>query len=643
MNDTADSGAGQPAGGPTARPLRVDGFAGTPAEIERQWYETVYRGRGDSMPQLTVRAVVMGLVLGGFLSLTNLYIGLKAGWSFGVAITAALLSYASWSLFRRIGLARTPMTILETNCMQSTASAAGYSTGNALISAFAAYVMINGHHVPLGLTLGWIFIIAALGVTMAIPMKRQMINIDQLRFPSGIAAAATLHTIHMEGAGSTRPGRTLLVAGLAAAINQFWMDGLHLVSGKLAPFGLSALFGRLNAATLGPAWTGRTVLFLWDPIFIAAGALMGLRVSASVLAGGVLCWMVFVPLLQGNGTISGTGFGELVQWTLWGGVSCMVCSSLLAVLLQWRSIVAAFGTLGRMFRRRPASGAADAVAAVETPLSWFVVGQALALVAICWLAKAMLGMPIWQSVLAVALTFLMGLVACRVTGETDTTPAGPLGKITQLVFGVVSPGNMNVNLMSASITANAAMASADLLTDLKCGYLLGANPRKQFLAQFAGIFMGTVATVLAFRVLVPDASVLGTDRFPAPAGQSWRAVALALGAGLDALEPVKAWSILVGGAVGVVLTLLPHWFPRERRWLPSAAGLGLAWTFPWYLSLLFFSGGLAGHLLARRRPSFADEFTWPAASGVIAGGSLMGVFLVLWENGPDIVRRFFGN
>jgi hypothetical protein len=65
------------------QPLPVTGFKGTPEEIERQWFDQVYRGRGDSMPQLTWRAVLMGSCLGAVLSLTNLYIGLKAGWGFG--------------------------------------------------------------------------------------------------------------------------------------------------------------------------------------------------------------------------------------------------------------------------------------------------------------------------------------------------------------------------------------------------------------------------------------------------------------------------------------------------------------------------------------------------------------------------------
>ena len=154
------------------------------------------------MPQLTWRAVLMGSLLGSVLSLTNLYIGLKSGWGFGVAITACILSYAIWSGLYKLGLAGTPMTILENNCMQSTASSAGYSTGGTLISAFAAYMMLNpAAPLPIWMILVWVFFLAVMGVTMAIPMKRQMINIEQLRFPSGIAAAETLRALHSHGAG----------------------------------------------------------------------------------------------------------------------------------------------------------------------------------------------------------------------------------------------------------------------------------------------------------------------------------------------------------------------------------------------------------------------------------------------------------
>ena len=188
--------------------LPIAGFQGTPEEIERQWFEQVYKGRGDSMLQLTWRAVLMGSLLGGVLSLTNLYIGLKSrlGLRRGHHRLHPLLRH----LDRRSTTSAWPrrkMTILENNCMQSTASSAGYSTGGTLISAFAAYIMLNGHPLPIPLMLAWVFFLAVLGVTMAIPMKRQMINIEQLRFPSGIAAAETLRALHSHGDKGMRAGQ----------------------------------------------------------------------------------------------------------------------------------------------------------------------------------------------------------------------------------------------------------------------------------------------------------------------------------------------------------------------------------------------------------------------------------------------------
>jgi hypothetical protein len=83
-------------------------------------------------------------------------------------------------------------------------------------------------------------------------------------------------------------------------------------------------------------------------------------------------------------------------------------------------------------------------------------------------------------------------------------------------------------------------------------------------------------------------------------------------------------------------------FPRYEKWIPSAAGIGLSWTFHWYYSLLFFLGAILGEGYARISPKKAEEYTFPVASGVVAGGSLMGVILVFWENGPQMVRQLFG-
>jgi OPT family oligopeptide transporter len=620
--------------------LPVEGFKGTPEEIERQWFEKVYKGRGDTMAQLTWRAVLMGSVLGGVLSLTNIYIGLKSGWGFGVAITACILSYAIWTGLHGAGIVKTRMTILENNCMQSTASSAGYSTGTTLVSAFAAFILITGHPLPLGLTLAWVFFLAVLGVTMAIPMKRQMVNIEQLRFPSGLAAAETLQALHSHGEKGMRAAKALGIAGGIAALSQFLTDGLHLIKGSLEALQLSSLVDKANEWVVGKAWMGRTVMFNWDPIFIAAGAITGMRVCLSMLVSGTVCWAIYVPILQHQGLIAATGgFRVVVQWTLWGGTACMVSSGLLSFLLQWRTSLRAFRNLGKMFKRGQQSE--DPLDALEAPTSWFLAGQIVSLVVMALMAKQMFDMPYWLAALALVMSFFLALVACRVTGETDTTPVGSMGQLTQMTVGAIHPGSATTTLMSANVVSSAAISSADLLTDLKSGYLLGANPRKQFLAQFAGIFIGTLVTVVAFSLMVPNASVLGSDQFPAPAAQSWRAVALAMSHGIGDLHPVKKWSIAIGAGVGVVLALLPMLFPKQQKYIPSAAGVGLAWTFHWYYGLLFFLGGFGAYLWEKLGPRSAEELKFPVASGVIAGGSLMGVLLIFWENGPTMLKQFF--
>ena len=107
------------------------------AAKDLKWLREVYQG--DHVRQLTLRAVMTGGLLGMVLSISNLYTTLKLGWAFGVAITACVLSHVLWNGMRALSGGRMArMTMLENNCMQSTASAAGYSTGGTVGSAFAA-------------------------------------------------------------------------------------------------------------------------------------------------------------------------------------------------------------------------------------------------------------------------------------------------------------------------------------------------------------------------------------------------------------------------------------------------------------------------------------------------------------------------
>ncbi len=630
----------------------------SPEELEAQWFRDHYRG---DMRQLTLRAVIMGGVLGAVMSLSNLYIGLKTGWGFGVAITACVLSFAIWKSLSKMRIVRSDMTVLENNAMQSTASSAGYSTGGTLVSAIAAFLLLNGQHIPYGLLTLWIFFLAVLGVTMAIPMKRQMINIERLRFPSGIAAAMTLRSLHgdyahnpaLEGpAGAGGPvekpeeasdavtsaeegeksARGLFVAGSIGAGVAFLRDGfstladMHWLSKPITLIeSVYPIFGR-KAMDFTIGIEGSVLLF-------AGGALMGLRVAASVLLGSILCWVVLVPHMSKIGVIESLEYRTMVSWSLWGGASAMVTSGLLAFGLQWRAVVRALSGLGTIFNPRRALKRTEfqkELEAIEVPPSWMGVLGFAGAVGVIWIAYQAFAIPIWMGILAVVLSFFLALVACRVCGETDTTPVGAMGKVTQLTYGMIAPRQTNTNLMAACITAGVADSSSDLLTDLKSGYVLGANPRKQFLAQFLGIFVGTAVTVPSFYLLVPNAASLGTAQWPAPAAQVWAGVARLLANGFESLHPTARWSILIGGLAGIVLVLLPRWLPAKlRNWVPSPMGLGLAFTFHFYYGLSMFLGGLAQWFISKRYPKSDKIYTAPVASGLIAGESLMGVFLIL--------------
>jgi uncharacterized oligopeptide transporter (OPT) family protein len=224
----------------------------------------------------------------------------------------------------------------------------------------------------------------------------------------------------------------------------------------------------------------------------------------------------------------------------------------------------------------------------------------------------------------------MGFVAARVTGETDVTPTKALGPVTQLIYGVITPGNLSGNIMSANVTGGIGLHAADLLTTLKTGWLLGGNPRVQFYAQLFGVVAGAAVVVPAFNLLIPDPSVLGTDAWPAPSCLVWAGVSKAFAGGVHALGGAAKSAIVAGGLLGVALALLERFAPaRLKSWVPSPSGIGIAMVIPGSNSIAMFLGGLVAEMLRRRKPALADRYVVPVSSGLIAGESLMGVAVAL--------------
>jgi len=297
--------------------------------------------------------------------------------------------------------------------------------------------------------------------------------------------------------------------------------------------------------------------------------------------------------------------------------------------MQWKTIMRAFSGLTGMFNKKETTAQQDELARIEVPGSWFVGGTILSGLGCMYVMHDSFGTAWMVGLLAVVLAFFLSIVACRTTGESDITPMGAMGRIAQLTFGAVAPANIVTNLMTASVTAGAASSAADLLTDLKSGYLLGANPRQQFLAQFFGIFAGTLVVVPAFYILVPDASVIGGDKWPAPAALVWAAVANLLSNGFASLHYSAKVALFVGGVMGIIMTVAELMFPKAKKFIPSPIGIGLAMVIPFWNSLSMFLGALVALLLERKHPELADKAIIPFASGLIAGESILGIIVAL--------------
>jgi uncharacterized oligopeptide transporter (OPT) family protein len=623
-----------------------------PAEDEheqaaREWLANVYQG--DTVRQLSVRSIVTGMIIGGVMSISNLYVGLKTGWGLGVTITACIIAYAVFKALEAVipSYRRDPFTILENYTMSSAASAAGYMASAGLVSAFPALYLTTGRMLTWWEMMIWLGAVSVLGVFMAVPLKRQLINIDQLPFPTGIATAETLKSMHTAGREAMRKATALLGGGVIGAIVALWRDGLPPfaewiglrfqrpeLAKSLADVAFPSampLIPRLPAAER--LLERQTIGIEGSLIMIAAGAIMGIRVGVSLLVGAVIYYGVIGHWLLENGTVQ-PGYKGIVSWTLWPATAMMVASGLLSFALRWRTVLRAFRGLTAVFSNQ--SKPNDPLESIEVPGSWFVVGVLLAGIVCVIFGHFRFEITWWMGIVAVLVTFMLSIVAARATGETDVTPIGAMGKITQLMYGIIAPSNMTTNLMTASITAGAASHSADLLTDLKSGYLLGGNPRKQTISQLFGVLAGTLVCVPVYAIIVKPEE-LGSEKLPAPAAKVWAGVAEMMAKGPGALPAGALTAMVFGAAIGIAITLLEEFSPKRfHKWIPSATGLGIAGVIPAFNSISMFLGAFIAWALSKSRPTLSEMFTIPVSSGLIAGESLMGVAIILAMEGQGM-------
>lgn len=587
--------------------------------------EPDYPPLDTTTPQLTFRAVVTGMVLGAVLSVCNIYAGLKIGWGMNMSITAALVGFALWQAGRPLGVR--PLTILECNINQTAASSAATVSSAGLVAPIPALTMLTGYEFTWLTLVVWTLSVMMVGVVVGIGVRRQLIVVDRLPFPSGLATAETLKQIYARGSEAVARVRVLGIGAAVATalalvieyakVPKWPIPGAYVAPAAVAHKGIA----KVTLANL-------TFMLDPSPLLAAVGVLVGMRASASLFLGSLVSFGVLAPWTLSLGW-STPGPDDPVRpwfaqlsgsWLLWPGVSLMVTSSLTSLAFSWRS-------MARTFRRSASGGPPPADQAGDVPRKVFW-GALLGVTAFATATQVgFFGITWWTAILGTLLTFVLALVAGRVTGEANVTPVGAMGKVTQLAFGLLQPGSAAANLMAANVTGGAASQTGDLLHDLKTGALLGASPRQQAISQTFGAVAGALAGSAAYLIIVPDPrGMLGTDEWPAPAVLTWKAVAELFMRGIESAAPGTVKAMFIAGAAGIIFAVLEKVLPKKiATFIPSPTSFGLGFVIPAYQSLSMFVGALLGAVGNRWAKSWSDRFLIVLAAGLIAGESLTGV------------------
>lgn len=640
----------------------------TRAQKDRWWFEQVYRG---DLPQLTWRSGLAGFFLGGVLSATALYIGAKTGITIGVGLTSVILAFGLFKALNRAGLAR-DISILENNCTQSIASAAGYMI-MPLIGIMPSYMLVTDRIIPWWQMMTWNCVMSAIGVLFAFPLKRRFINDDQLPFPEGRASGVVLDSLyHGQGETGLAQARVLALTAACAGCVQFLMSEalqrlvqfkvLHLdrVLGMAYPW---ALRERLDdyyyvaaAKTNGwiPKIAGIDIRTLGlrvgiDAAMVGVGGLMGIRMATSMIIGTVLNFAVLAPWMIQRGDIAprvtaagktiAISRGEIVtQWSIWWGVTAMVIGSLVALGAKPEIFRAAWRTV--FDRRRPETTpvADDPLRPIELPLSFSFVGIPLLSLVGVWLTHWFFGVPWLLAFVALPLTFVLTIICTNSMALTSWTSTSVMAKITQFSLGALDRTHPATNLMTGGMTSEVALNGANLLSDIKPGYMLGAKPRQQAIGHGIGIIAGALAsTPLFFLLFLPAAkdgtrstATLLSDHFPFPKALEWKGVSDLVAQGLKSLPTSALVAMAVAAALSVACEIAR--IRTRGRFLLSPVGLGLGVVLPPDACLMMWLGAFVFWWQGRRHPTpgtkghaFWVECCEPICAGLMSGAALVGV------------------
>lgn len=554
----------------------------------------------SASPELTPRAIIIGLVVALIIGSAYPYCVLKLGFGPNLSVVSAFLGFIVLVLILRASGTNSR----ENNIVQTMGTSAGQTAFMAVL--LAAFDMLNTRGVfnpPIHLgtwqIFGWLCSASLLGILLAVPMRRHYIDEENLTYADGLAAGETIRVLHegRESGVSVGPVKALFAGTLASmavmtATTLKWMRENWYFPGQ------DAMKVGFNISLLG----------------FGSGLLVGFRICLAMGLGTLISWIILPPFLMNHGMITKLDFASTLRWVMWPATGLMVAGGLVSLALKWNLIVKTFrGLKGSKMQQ------------TDFPMRFVVIGSIVMTIVICVLQYFSMGIPIYLSFIAIILSLPLMLVGLRVLGETNWGPISAMSNMMQAIFAFISPGNVAVNMSSSGLTGTIAVTSEALMQDFKAGQLLKSNPRSLTIAQLIAAPVGSMATAVVYPIL-RDKFGIGDQGLSAPISVKWAGFAELLTEGLKALPPGCLIGLTIGVVVGIILTLLAE---RWEDFVPSPSAMGIGMLITPAVIITFVLGGVAQLIWSRVSPQTEKDYRIPLASGLIAGEALLAVVFAI--------------
>ncbi|HEX9668020.1 MAG TPA: oligopeptide transporter, OPT family [Thermoanaerobaculia bacterium] len=592
----------------------------------------------QSPPEFTLRAIVLGALFGIIFGAATVYLALTAGLTVTASIPIAVLAIA---VLRRFG-----STILENNIVQTIGSA-GESIAAGVAFTIPALIFLSGGVAYF--TYLNIFSLAlvggTLGVLFMVPLRRALIVQEHgvLPYPEGTAAADVL--IAGERGGNLA---RMVFAGLGiAALYRFLMSILGLW--KENPFW---------SAPRDSAFPRATVECGVTPEYLGVGYIIGPRIAGVLVAGGVLSYLVLIPLIAifgdqlsgvlrpGEAPISTMDYGAIRgSYVRYIGAGAVAAAGLITLIKTLPTIAAAFRESFASLRDLK-TGRQVTRTERDIPITVVIFGSLILVVVVALLPQlpsaGILG-RILMGLLVVVFGFFFVTVSSRIVGIIGSS-SNPISGMTIatlmatcLIFvalGWTGEVYQALALCVGGIVCIAAANAGNTSQDLKTGYLVGATPLWQQVGLIIGVAASVVAIGVTLRIIdravgvknpIVPGHAIGSDDYPAPQATLMATIIRGL------LAQDLPWGLIfVGMAIAVVVELC------GVKSLSFAVGLYL----PLGTTLPIYVGGMLRGLVERRKGTEAESELSSGmlyATGLVAGGALSGVLIAGfqgWRVGP---------